>query len=307
MNRVVKGFIIAACICIILGIAITVGAVAAGGLGVTKQMAENGELNYGLSWNDRMSTWHWGWNSDDDDGDFFDDGAEIYKSDRSESFDADTIDNLDIKIGAARIEISSTSEDTIEVSTKGIKSVQIYSEDGRLCIKGLKSHHTEGGTIYIAIPDNKKFDGALFSVGASDAVISALNCDNLDMEVGAGQLLIDKLTAENSNIQVGAGKMSIQNADCQNVNIEVGMGDFNLAGSITGNLTGECGMGNFTMALTGKETDHNYDLECAAGNMRIGNNNYAGLASERVIDNGAASNFELDCSMGNFAVTFEGR
>ena len=58
------------------------------------------------------------------------------------------------------------------------------------------------------------------------------------------------------------------------------------------------------MSLEGSEDDHNYDLECAVGNLRVGGINFAGVSSERNIDNGAESNFNLECSMGSLDVTF---
>lgn len=307
MNKVTKGFLIAACVCIVLGIVITVGAIAAGGLGMTRQMAENGELSYGLFWNEDISNWHWGWHDGyDDDGDFFDDSQEVYRSDITRSYQTDKIKSLDIEIGAAKI-VTKQAADTIEVSTKNVRRVQIYEEDGILYIRGLKSHTQQGGTITIAIPKEKQFEDITLSAGASDVAASSLRCDNLAIELGAGKIVVDELQALESYIEVGAGKIDIQNATLKNSDVHVGMGDFSLEGSITGDLTGECGMGNFSMRLTGRESDHNYDLECAAGNMSIGNSSYSGLASDRVIDNRASSDFDLECAMGNLDISFRDR
>ena len=79
MNKVTKGFIIAAVVFIVIGFVVTLGAVAGGGLRLAKTMAENGELSYSWAWNGHHP--HWIINEDIHDEDFFDDDQEIFKDD----------------------------------------------------------------------------------------------------------------------------------------------------------------------------------------------------------------------------------
>ena len=64
-------------------------------------------------------------------------------------------------------------------------------------------------------------------------------------------------------------------------------------------------MGNMELTLSGKETDHNYEIECAAGNVDIGSFSVSAMAAEKVINNNAVSNFDIECSMGNITIDFE--
>ena len=77
-------------------------------------------------------------------------------------------------------------------------------------------------------------------------------------------------------------------------------------GSVPGDLAAECALGNMELAITGStEKDHNYDLDCAAGNLTAAGQSYAGLVAEKTINNGADSNYNLSCAMGNLTLTFE--
>ncbi|MBR2401832.1 MAG: hypothetical protein IKB01_03530 [Lachnospiraceae bacterium] len=64
-------------------------------------------------------------------------------------------------------------------------------------------------------------------------------------------------------------------------------------------------MGDMTYDLEGSIKDHNYDVECAMGNVTVGNKSYSGIASDKKIDNNSNSDFNLECSMGNISVSFE--
>ena len=60
----------------------------------------------------------------------------------------------------------------------------------------------------------------------------------------------------------------------------------------------------FRSYLDGKESDHNYQLETSMGSMSIGDNEFAGMASERTMNYGADSDFDLTCSMGSMEIYF---
>ena len=64
-------------------------------------------------------------------------------------------------------------------------------------------------------------------------------------------------------------------------------------------------MGNVELALEGKQSDHNYHIECAAGNIDIKGYSMAGFLGEKEIDNGADSDYDISCNMGNITVEFE--
>lgn len=302
MNKVTKGFIIAAVVFIVIGFVVTLGAVAGGGLRLAKTMAENGELSYTGFWYGHHP--HWTINDDIHDEDFFDDDQEIFKDDVDKKVETKGLRCLNIDIGAGKIDIRETNDEDISIHTEDMRKVQIYRNDDTLYVKGLRSNVSDGGTIHISLPKDLTFDKVDISAGASDFDADVLRAKEIDMDLGAGRIEISDLYADEMNIKIGAGSTTIKNADVKDAEVQVGMGRFALKGAITGDLNAECSMGELVLSLEGSEDDHNYDLECAAGNLRVGGSNFAGVASERNIDNGAESNFNLECSMGSLDVTF---
>jgi len=56
--------------------------------------------------------------------------------------------------------------------------------------------------------------------------------------------------------------------------------------------------------LNSREQDHNYEMECAAGNLQAGSHSISGLAGDKSVNNGSDSTYTLECAMGNMKVTF---
>ena len=305
MNKVTKGFIIAAVVCIVIGLVTVLGAIAGGALGLTEKMAKNGELSYSWAWNHDYPHWFWSSDFDDDsDDDFFNDDYEVLNENMDKTIVSEDIRNLNIDIGAIRVEIIDTDDSDISIHTKDVRKVQIYTKGDTLNIKGLKSKIHNGGTIYIEIPKALSFEKIEISAGATDFSTESLRCNELNVDLGAGQIIMDNLEARDSQIEVGAGTITIKEAELVNADINVGMGNFDFRGAITGNLDAECDMGELMLNLQGEESNHNYDLECSFGSIKIGSSSFTGVASERNINNGVDSNFDLECSMGNLEIQF---
>ncbi len=328
MNKVTKGFMIAALIFIVLGIVVTIGAIAGGGLKVAKSMAENGELSYAWIGHDDFINWCIDFDGHDDffeddyghdffdkdfdndflddnyDEEFFDHDKEIIVTDINKKIDTNDLECLKIDIGAGIIDISDSSEEEISIRTKNMRKVQIYRNGNTLYVKGLKSKVSNGGTIYIELPKDLSFDKIDISAGASELHAEKLCALEIDMDLGAGKIEADKLAAKEMEIEIGAGAAAIKDADIKDADINVGMGSFVLKGAITGDLEAKCDMGSLRLSLDGSEEDHNYKLDCSLGNLSVGGTSIAGVASERKIDNGTNSNYEMECAMGNLIVTF---
>lgn len=303
MNKVTKGFIIAAVCCIVIGLCVTLGTAAAGGIG-----AARGVLNQeGIS----FFSWDPDWNSieinldADDFEDIFDNGHEVYRQDASLTFPVNEANYMSIVLGAGKVELGTTNQKEIQIRTENVRRFQAYTEDDTLYIKGVNRNVGYDGTIYIDIPKDKKWEDVSVSAGASQIIVSDLTTESLVTEIGAGNITFENLSAVSGSIKVGAGKTSIREGTFQDADIEVGMGDFSMSGEITGDLDAECSMGNLSLQLGGREEDHNYRIECAVGNISFNGSNLSGVAADRTIDNDAASDYDLECAMGNIQVSFE--
>ena len=65
------------------------------------------------------------------------------------------------------------------------------------------------------------------------------------------------------------------------------------------------GMGNMDMTLTGQYTQHDYEIDCGMGSVRVGDMTYSGMSSGQNVDNNSDSEFDLDCGMGSMNIVFK--
>ena len=99
--------------------------------------------------------------------------------------------------------------------------------------------------------------------------------------------------------------MQIDRMQVQDARLEIGMGDCSFEGAISGELDATCDMGNLDFILEGEETDHNYEIDCAMGNIDIGSDSFSAFSTERTLDHQAVDTYRLTCNMGNISVYFK--
>lgn len=216
-------------------------------------------------------------------------------------FNAEDVRNLKLEMGKAEVEIvENASAKQISVETDG--NYDIYVENGVLHIeiaKGLDEHFMR-----IEIPSNAVFESVEISAGACVADIQYLETREFAAEVGAGQVNIKDLQADSAEFEIGVGEIIVDYASVQECDINVGMGNFEYHGIIENHVGIECGMGNAEVYLKASEEDYNYEIDCAAGNVSIGDESFGGLASERKINNHAEATIDIECGMGNVTIEF---
>lgn len=239
------------------------------------------------------------------------------------------ISDISIELGGENLIISESDDDYVWIRNNTGHNRVKYGIDGstfKLSSRKRVRFWSEisKGSIYLYLPKGMTLDSIDLEMGAGKLDSDALSADKISMEIGAGEFSIEGISANEVNINIGAGKMnidavdaveadisvgagsvSIKGMDAEDASLEVGMGSLDLKGKISGNADVECGMGNISMVLRGDESEHNYNLDCAMGNIQIGKTSYTGLASERIIDNGSSSQFDVECAMGNISIKFE--
>jgi len=297
MSKVVKGFLIAACVCILMGIIMLIGVVAGGGADAVAQVVNDGVYfsEDGL---------HVGGVSifEDTANMEFDEGKEM-------EFAAGDIRNLDIELAAGTFEIVEGDEDKIII--RSAKKVRASQSGNTLKIdtgKTVKVHFfgisDEGNHVEITLPKGKEFHTIDLEIGAGTMNADALFGEELELEIGAGEIMVDALTCEKAKISVGAGKAVVDSGTAKELDLDVGMGELWYAGSLAGDLDADCGMGNMDVRLDAKEEDYNYKIDVGMGNITVGNASYGGMAQSKEIDNDAEADMDLDCGMGNIKVHF---
>ena len=232
-----------------------------------------------------------------------------------EKFSVDIADEntteMELQLGAGSFCVYQKEEadGKIDVEWSGHGSFDAYVKNGTLYIEGFKKNKLFGSDInnneaIIYIPKGAVFRQINVEAGAGRIELRDIKADLLDAEIGAGEMILGEASVEELNLEIGMGRFEGFDIHANNVEISVGMGESVYSGSISGDLHAECDLGNMALTLEGKETDHNYQIECSAGNINLDGRTFTGLGAEKSINNGESSNFDIECNMGNIDIEF---
>lgn len=92
---------------------------------------------------------------------------------------------------------------------------------------------------------------------------------------------------------------------CKKVEIDCGVGSCALNLNVTKKVKIDCGVGDVALNLQGKESDFDYDLECGAGTLLYGKNEYSGLGTEQERNGSAQKEIKAECGVGSVSIQFE--
>ena len=187
-----------------------------------------------------------------------------------ENHQHDSLNNMDIEIGAGTVTIFYDNVDDIKVKQEGMRNYSCKADGDTLRISAGNKvfSNNSNGDITIIVPT-----GFVFK--------------EVDMEIGAGQADVSDLCAEEFDIEVGAGQANLNNIDVQY-------------------LQAKTGAGEIQAELVGREADYNYDVECGIGEIVIGDSSFSGLGREANIENsGAHRELDVECSVGQITVEFQ--
>lgn len=241
-----------------------------------------------------------------------------YPKDRVEAsgqITASEIRNMKLELGAGAFTIKEEDTDEIEIFVSGKRAercnyyfkgdtLYIESTEGLKDLDWIKLNDSYI-EVEVRVPAGSSFEKIEVETGASIVKISDIKVDKLEAELGAGELYLNDMELTKLSVEVGAGRMEASDIWTCDAELEAGMGECIYSGAITGNLEADCGMGNMKFTLEGSETDHNYEIECSAGNIDLGSISISGLSVEKRINNNAASKFDIECSMGNVSISFK--
>ncbi len=290
MKKLVKGFVLAAAVLIVLGIGLAVGGVILLG---GKAAAETVLAGYEFYFDEAGAHLNLGKY-----------GGENASS--KESFDE--IVGIHLEAGAAEVQIlENDSLDRISVDSEG--KYVIYTKNEVLYIEnaeGTQDSDHDAGKICIEIPTGMRLREAELSLTAADATIQNLTADKVSIEIGAGCAEITILDAKEAEFEVGAGEILVNWGTVENCSAEIELGNFSYRGAILKNAEIECDMGNVELVLDGAEKDYNYKLACETGTINTGIRQIEGFESSVLENQGAVANLDLECNMGNISVNFKG-
>ncbi len=240
---------------------------------------------------------------------------EDYPTIKDEAFYEDTlsaqgITALDFELGGCEVKVETSPDADFHVTVENVSAFQAFTEENTLYVKGVQTGTWTGGLstnmkITVQLPKDSAYEQAQMSFGAGEFQMQTVSADSITVKVGAGKLQIADLKAEQLEVQLGAGQALLENADVVNAELTAGAGELIFTGSIPGDLHAECAMGNMEIRIWGSaQADHNYEMDCVAGNLTLEEKTYSGVSEEKV-DNQASSDYDLECAMGNLTLIFE--
>ncbi|MCM1112524.1 MAG: DUF4097 family beta strand repeat-containing protein [Muribaculum sp.] len=217
-------------------------------------------------------------------------GYDVLSGDAEQVFDPDVsaVRELEIEAGGCTVVLEDSEDEDFHVSVKKAKSYQGYVSDGTLHLKCIRKSQETGSdcTLLLAIPAGYTFD-------------------EVEMVLGAGELRgKSTLTASELDIELGAGAITLDDLDVGRLDAEVGAGSLEVSGGIREFADVECAAGSVVFRMGGAETDYNYTVSVAMGDIRIGSTSFSGLSRTKDIDNNASAGMELECAAGSIEVHF---
>lgn len=218
---------------------------------------------------------------------------------------ASDITELDINLNNIDFTLTASQDEYFHISSTGSGKYQYYTDDSVFYLNGFFDRRTIGkNQITLAVPDIT-FSCINIDFGAGAATLSSLKGDSVILNIGAGELTLDEIDCDYISADVGAGSASINHGKTLNADFNIGMGKLIYNGLINSDLMADVGMGNITLQIDDTQNAHNYDLEVAMGAITLGQKTYGGMAFETEIDNGADSNYTLECGMGSIDLSFQ--
>ncbi len=305
MKKFAKIMSITALVLAVLGLVLTIIGALGGGTKLVKTLARDGGLHIGpedFEWLGEISI-----SVDEDSVVVFNDKYEILTTENHKfSATEDEVDSFVFELVVGDVDIKQGHGENWEVWIEGIGRFQTYVDNGTLYVVGGKGGViSDFGNVTIMIPQTEQLEKAEISLDAGDMDIFSIVSREMEISAGAGDIKIESACAQNLKVSVGAGQVEIESGAIGDLEVSVGMGAAYITGDITGNVDGDVAMGELVVeVLDSEESDHNYNVSCAAGEVQVGGRTYAGVGNSVELDNDADTTYNLDCSMGRIEVSF---
>lgn len=215
---------------------------------------------------------------------------------------SDTVEDLEIDLAAAQLEI--VTGDTFSLETNH-KYLRIDNASGQLKIKETRQIiglHSPKAQVILTIPKDYTFKKAEISTGAGTVKMDALSAEKLTLDLGAGEVNIDKLTAAGrAKINGGAGQLNINGGSLANLDFDMGVGEVTLVSALTGDVKINYGVGELNLTLIGSAADYRIELDKGIGEALLDGQK---MADDTVY--GQGENFlEIDGGVGSMNIRFK--
>ncbi len=215
-----------------------------------------------------------------------------------------------------------TGEEEFDISANDIHSLYVDVDGVELNVERYESGERDGVglavTKGVGIRTEYNVENGILAIRSKDEWLSSvgevtiyvpgdMEWDTVELCVGAGTADIEDIRAKKLSVSVGAGEVSLENAKVtEELIASVGMGQLDFDGAADCNVDISCGMGQIRLDFEGKSRyeDYDYEISCAAGNVEIGQMNFAGVGVKKTIDHNSGKRINVDCGMGEVEISF---
>lgn len=312
MGKFLKICLILGIICIGIGIAASGAGVFNGGLADLKNQVLNGE---------------WSVNLDEligevdldvdpffelEEQQYFEENHEVIEGaeDREERFAVAGLQEIHIKSAGVTVEFTEYAGEEIVVNISKVNQYQSFVKGNELHItaRGQDPKSLGEGMVKVMVPSTVYESGAWdFEVESSAGAIhlNKIKAQDVEINVSAGTVSWTELHSGELSIQMSAGAVNGAGTVVSGeTDIELKAGNVDMSG-ILGVVTDiEMAAGKISIVLEDAYTDYNYNISCAGGSVKVGEQVAEGLAKSMEIDNKAAKEMDIECSMGAVNITF---
>lgn len=277
MSKGLKFCLVLGIACVILGGGIAGAAVAMGAdrsAGIAMwNLSNHWENGWDDSWNDSWNEIIPG-NTDEIEADYGDAYAGI--------------NELEINFAAGNIMIESGGEDSIQIWSDSDDYYRWSVSENTLKVNTSKKnigYDNQKHTLHIRIPEGWIFHEVDIDMAAGNFYAEELYAGSLDIDMAAG------------NVEIGSGKIG-------ELAVDMTAGRILCQAAVQHELDIDMTAGHANVLMLGEETDYNYEITCAMGNIDIGNSSYSGMRQKKEINNHSERDIDIDCAAGNVTISF---
>ena len=284
MKKFTKIALISALVCLVLGLGVFIGGLALGGpwQGL-RESIDHGDYSIGGS----DGTYGIYMTEKSEDSSSSNQESSVLQEKASNASVYSNVQKIEIDMQSGGLYFEPTNDKELRVSVNGKdgKETTVRQNGDELEIYNDFRNHK--GNVRIYYPEDMNFREISISMGGGDvAVKGSIKADEFDAELGAGVFHAEGIEATESSWEVGAGEIVLGCIESRDM-------DF------------DCGTGSIEAKIAGKQSDFNYDVECGIGSVKIGNEEYGGVAFDKTINNGQNRQIEISCGIGEIQLSFE--
>lgn len=344
MKKFMKFCLITSLVLVLLGLVVTAGAAAAGGLDLVREVLHSGAAifhhrtpaylvedfgDWAEDWDDSEGTgelqgvqYAGEWDERTASGAQIGAGASMDMTDGLHTeigdgglavFAGEGLAGLQIDLIGGRLSIRKGEGSDLKVTMKTgrrtvVDRIECFLDGENAVLRDYRAPRLSAyndRVVYVDIPEGMRLENVRISLGGGEVTAEELNADYIKLQADAGSIKVKQLLAERLDYSINAGEGLIQSGEIGTGHMSVDAGRIRYKGSVASGLSGDCAMGELAIRLAGGEEDYDYNLSSSAGQIRLGGATSTGLGVERKINNGTGKMISLNCDMGSIEIDFE--